>query len=120
MNKRIKVIDLINKIANGEELPKRIKYNGLFYEYKRITQGTGYVTDDYSWLCSDFNIDDWNDLNNEVEIIEDSIEEIEELHLKKDETFEFNERQHQAIVDMQNKINELVRAVNQLKSNLEE
>ena len=29
----MKVIDLLNKIANGEEVPYRIKYNGRIYEY---------------------------------------------------------------------------------------
>jgi len=28
----MKVIDLLNKIANGEEVPKKIKYNGTIYE----------------------------------------------------------------------------------------
>lgn len=32
MNKKIKVIDLLNKIANGE-IPSKIKYNNLIYEY---------------------------------------------------------------------------------------
>jgi hypothetical protein len=32
MNKTIKIIDLLNKIANGEEIPKRIKYCGSIYE----------------------------------------------------------------------------------------
>lgn len=30
----MKVIDLLNKIANGEEVPKKIKYKGTSYEYK--------------------------------------------------------------------------------------
>ena len=28
----MKIIDLLNKIANGEEVPKKIKYNGTIYE----------------------------------------------------------------------------------------
>ena len=32
MEKKIKIIDLLNKIANGEEVPKKIKYNGKIYE----------------------------------------------------------------------------------------
>ena len=33
MNK-IRVIDLLNKIANGEEVPKRVKYKGIIFENK--------------------------------------------------------------------------------------
>ena len=32
----MKVIDLLNKIANGEEVPKKIKYDGSIYEYVRM------------------------------------------------------------------------------------
>ena len=32
MNKTIKIIDLLNKIANGE-IPNKIKYKKLIYEY---------------------------------------------------------------------------------------
>ena len=28
----MKIIDLLNRIANGEKVPKRIKYNGTIYE----------------------------------------------------------------------------------------
>lgn len=31
--KTIKIIDLLNKIANGEEVPKKIKINNVIYEY---------------------------------------------------------------------------------------
>ena len=29
----MKIIDLLNKIANGEEVPKKIKYKGSIYTY---------------------------------------------------------------------------------------
>lgn len=45
----MKVIELLNKIANGEEVPNRIKYEKHIYEYE---EGT-YI------------------LNNELEIIEE-------------------------------------------------
>ena len=70
MSKTIKVIDLLNKIANGE-YPKKFKYNDKIYEYKRIIQGTGYVTDGYDWFNSDIYIDDWDNLNDTVEILEE-------------------------------------------------
>ena len=70
----MKVIDLLNKIANGEEVPKRIMYNNiiytwdivgyLHYEDKHYSERAfleGYRTD----MC----------LNDEVEIIEDTPKE---------------------------------------------
>lgn len=78
---KIKIIDLFNKIANGE-YPKKFKYDGKIYEYKKIIQGTGYVTEDYNWFNSDITIDDWNNLNDEVEIIEED-NPIEELDMRK-------------------------------------
>lgn len=33
MSKTIKVIDLLNKIANGEEVPEKIKFNEDIFEY---------------------------------------------------------------------------------------
>lgn len=65
----MKIIDLLNKIANEEELPLKIKYNNVIYKYEN-------GTDDYSdengrllfeWLFRttiDF-------LNDEIEIIND-------------------------------------------------
>lgn len=74
MNK-IRVIDILNKIANGEEVPKKILLNRIVFEY----QGDDYLykdedkkeywlfsacyTDKYMWL-EDF-------LKGEVEIIDD-------------------------------------------------
>ena len=34
MNK-IRVIDLLNKIANGEDVPKKIKYDEYIYNYSK-------------------------------------------------------------------------------------
>ena len=35
MSKTIKVIDLLNKIANGEELPEEIKYDNTIWQYNK-------------------------------------------------------------------------------------
>jgi len=42
MNKKIKIIELLNKIANGEEVPKEIKVNGLDFIWKTLDDGAGY------------------------------------------------------------------------------
>lgn len=34
--KTIKLIDLLNKIANGEEIPKKIKYQNYEYEFNQV------------------------------------------------------------------------------------
>ena len=62
----MKVIDILNKIANGEEAPKKIIWNKLVYELK---DGIYF---DYcgETLIGSLNFDGTN-LNDEVEIIEE-------------------------------------------------
>ena len=77
----MKVIDLLNKIANGEEVPRKIKYNKKIYEWKEYDCGYqkkekidwikewGYVAEvnrTYFYLKHCFK-----NLNDEVEIIEE-------------------------------------------------
>lgn len=66
----MKVIDLLNKIANGEEVPEKIKYSGLDYQFQHNCME--YLTD-YG-TCFIRNISS-KSLNNEVEIIEDTPKE---------------------------------------------
>ena len=68
----MKVIELLNKIANGEEVPKKIKY---CYEYEYKEDELGFI--DYINIITgthlfgeDYVMDDIN-LNQEVEIIEE-------------------------------------------------
>ena len=117
MNKKIKVIELLNKIANGE-YHKRFKYRNKIYEYKRIAQGTGYVTENYDWFNSDIYIDDWDNLNEYVEILEDNTEEIEEL----DEEWTYIEGQiektwSKSEIELVNKINEIIRYIKRKDKN---
>lgn len=59
----IKLIDLLNKIANGEEAPKKIKYKNLEYEYKGKSYIGGFDDDLFmNVYCNDI------DLNEEVEM----------------------------------------------------
>ena len=113
MNKKIKVIELLLKIAHGE-YPKKFKYNNKIYEYKRIVQGTGYVTENYDWFNSDIYIDDWDNLNEYVEILEDNTEEIEELTY-----FCIGNAKSTDQTKMIDKINELVRIVNSIRKNID-
>ena len=65
----MKVIDLLNKIANGEKLPNKIKYGKLILEkiersYEEIdyVNNEGYNLGGFLWL---------HNLNDEIEIIEE-------------------------------------------------
>lgn len=67
----MKVIDLLNKIANGEEVPKKIKYGGKdmfwcepckIYELAEVEQNELCGKDLYNIL---------DNLNDEVEILEE-------------------------------------------------
>ena len=63
--KPIKIIDLLNKIANGEEIPEKIRFEGKIFEKQ----------DETSFYCTGFGIFEeafvLEDLNKEVEIIEE-------------------------------------------------
>lgn len=66
----IKIINLLNKISNGEELPKKIKYNGYIFEYDTNHKRYESYFDEQIWTLNDFiNVND--SLNDEVEIIKE-------------------------------------------------
>lgn len=83
MSKTIKLIELLNKIANGEEVPEKVKYRGIEYirikntstdmDYYGIKNSTGLFLEKVT--CT-------HELNEQVEIIEDEIDiqEIEEIN----------------------------------------
>ena len=66
----MKVIDLLNKIANGEEVPKKVKYKGLYWEYDKNYDD--YRDNEDDWVFGMSNYDITRMLNNEVEILEES------------------------------------------------
>lgn len=107
MNKKIKVIDLVLKIANGQELPKKIKVRNYIFEWVDIDTGKGYHNtqgkDWIIWLQDLISLDTKEELNETVEILGDNTEEIEELEIDT------------IITDERLKINELVKAVNELR-----
>ena len=83
MKKKIKIIDLLNKIANGEEVPEQIKYDDFYWNWCGSCKI--YETRDeenneinlYRGLVYE------GDLNDEVEILdeEEEFEDIEEVDL---------------------------------------
>ena len=106
-----KVIDLLNKIAKGEEVPKNIIIRNNIYMLK----------DDRDLYNINFTYEDmyenyWLDnaeLNEKIEIIEEE-KEIEELNLDTDELLKNVIITAQDYV-IEGKINELVREINKLK-----
>lgn len=105
----MKVIDLLNKIANGEEIPKKIKVNGIIFEY----QGDDYLFTDKDntdyWLFSDCYCDKFEYLESflktGVEIIEDK--KIRKLPNEVQEPKNFEEVVYIA-EDLARKINEII------------
>ena len=103
----MKVIDLLNKIANGEE-PKKIKYNGNVYEYEEY----GYFSDDIGYIFDKY-YPSGKVLNDEVEIIEEDkkIEKLNdndlELETINTRCWEYNFSQ------VKDKINEIIEVLNE-------
>ena len=107
----MKVIDLLNKIANGEEVPKKIKINNVIYEYR----GYMYWTENANYQdIENYLFGKWNFkiLNDEVEIIEEEKKMPEKLiptSLKGiDNLDEKIEIAHIDTVSAINKINEVI------------
>jgi len=89
MNKKIKMIELLNMIENGEQVPKKIKYlNRIYKFYKGEKDYISYDDEETKWCGQTllFNIMEHHYITElleaEVEILEDNIEEIEELLIK--------------------------------------
>ena len=103
---KIRVIDLLNKIANGEDVPNIIKTNGIdiwIYdkEYKR------YYLKQADYITLTFEVTD--KLNDTVEIIEEE-PEIDIQGIRKITSF--------GIKQNQDGINLLIRAVKQLDNQI--
>ena len=108
---KIKIIDLLNKIANGEELPKTIRWYDKFYnDYDEISNN--YKAFVYERLKNEF----WN-LNDEAEIIEapKKIEKIARCDYIKMTHYGdlYKPTENEEILRI--KINELIDEINNLK-----
>ena len=119
---KIKIIDLLNKIANGEEVPKKIKYEKDTYIH----------IDNYCYYCEDTNLilsdrifAEYSKLNDEVEILEET-KKIDKIRIDYnsiniDKAFEtgtttfFREKDIEIFQCLSSKINELIDAINNLK-----
>lgn len=113
----MKVIDILNKLAKGEELPRKLKGNNHTYT---LVENCNYededgdilFSDDYFWCNEDF-------LNEELKIIEED-KKIEKLDLRGyyDKDIQDNNEWLTSEEILALKINELIDKVNKLKGGL--
>jgi len=123
MNKKIKIIDLFNKIANGEDLPIKIQYGYDRNNCCAIWQLNPSLKD---YCCNKRDIGDnqlFADyigditvvLNNEVDILEDNTEDIKKIELIKDGlTIE-----NISSIVLADRLNEVINVVNELRKEKE-
>lgn len=122
----MKIIDLLNKIANGEEVPNKIRIGiHQFYKTKKATlrEDYDYQTEDGEYLVDYLSEYEYitKYLTNEIEIIEEDDEyepfeeDIEELTYEN--TFKGNSDMEVQEV-LVNKMNEIIKKVNKLKKEM--
>lgn len=103
----MKVIDLLNKIAEGKELPEKFMYNAHLY-YRQKMRGICYRCDELSEIfekCLGLE-----NLNDTIEIIEEP-KKIEKMECSVESWF----TPSQADIEIIKKINELIDEINNLK-----
>lgn len=111
----MKIINLLNKIYNEEEVPDKIKFNEVIFEYNKDRKEYMHKINDFHSETLLFKVMCCHYINEifetEVKLIEDEIDiqEIEEV-----------DKERYIITDVLKKINELVQAVKQLNKKLEE
>jgi len=108
----MRIIDLLNKIANGEEAPEKIKYDGSIYKFDNL-QDDYMPNDNYEGLLDELCT--FSALNDEVEIIEEDkkIEKIIPTSLKDiDNLDEKIEIAHIDTISAIDKINEIIDYIN--------
>lgn len=122
MKKKMKVIDLLKKIANGEEVPEKIKYYDNIF--RKCDIGDDYFNDaSYDWLFKD--IFDTSMLNDEVEILNEENKDIplipddELIILKQEKAIDMQKAIDFNFKVLQEKINQVVKELNR-RNNEEE
>lgn len=97
----MKIIDLLNKIANGEEIPKTFEYNNYIFN---LGDDNRYRDQEDDYLSDSIRYD-FENLNEEIEIIEEDkkIEKLEEKYYHNEPAI---------IDDMAHKINEIIGYLN--------
>ena len=124
--KTIKIIDLLNKLVNGEEVPLKIKWDGYLWDFKKeYNDYWNEEEQEYLFFAGFDNFQDAKEfLNEEVKIIEVRITSIGNQISYQDFLKKTEEEKEIETIDMSGpisvvhcamKINELIDAVNELK-----
>lgn len=118
MKKKIKIIDLLNKIANGEEVPKKIKYYDNVF--RKCDIGDDYFNDaSYDWFFKD--VFDASGVNLEIEILDEEDKDIplipddELIILKQSKTVDMQYAIDFNFRVVEEKINQVVEEFNQYR-----
>lgn len=109
----MKIIDLLNKIANGEEVPKKIKLKNFKEIYTLREDCTG-----YKWYGEEKTNNDFGEtIHENLEyILKQDIEILEEpKKIEKCKNYEDFLEIDDYIEHLKNKINELIDEINKLK-----
>ena len=103
----MKIIDLLNKIANGEEVPPIIKYNNHFYYNVGSKEEAYYENDELDDNLFFYALYNESSLNDEVKIIEDTSKENKKIE-------KLNINTYDEILDttLASKINEIIDRLN--------
>lgn len=125
----MKIIDLLNKIANKEELPKKIKYNDDYWKVGIAdNEEVDYLNDSEFELFSQYLQHALiESLNDEVEILEDEETDIQEIkEITETSTIDYSKNKEEMITAYklihicENKINEIIRVVNKIQQESKE
>lgn len=112
MNKEITIIEIINKIANREEVPQKIKYIDKIYIYTEENQDYLDTEDEFYLLGYTFsNLRKRDFINDKVEILEED-EDIEEIKFLEEFTDSYYDT---CLIKLGDKMNEVIREVNKLR-----
>ena len=106
MNKEITVIDLFKRIEKHEDIPKKIKYKDSCYIFKHTNYSIDHLYELIGHECIGWLEHKDINLFDEVEILEDNTEEIEEL------SYEWTTN------EIANRVDKLIKAVNQIRKDL--
>lgn len=119
MSKTIKVIDLLNMISKGEEVPEKIQWNNVIWEYNKDEK------EYYSQMTKEAFFNDTSSvglwlmghLNDTVEIIEEE-PEIDIQGIKEVGIEDIANIDGYALDRIKNKINKLIKAVKKLDNQI--
>ena len=104
----MKIIDLLNKGANGEELPQKFRYDNYIFTLNDFGM---YIDGDCDYITSHI-CHDLSNLNDEIEIIKEE-KDIKKLDKRKFYDNRFPDDWEEELI---NKIDELINVVNELKN----